>query len=283
MANQEHLTPDRSKLYHYKLDLILGKGGAGTVYRGIDTQKGEVVAVKRFHESFFRNPLHLRDVKKSIKRFRKFEHNNVVRIFDFLDDDEEDGNCMIMEYVDGPNLRWYITNRPWNMRERLTICAQMCNGLQYLHDQGVIHHDFKPANVLFTRRGIAKIADYSLYGSSLILELFDKGAGEQITPMFVAPELVRREKPTKSVDLYSLGIVMYMLFADQLPFAVDSIQRLYQCHLRLVPNHPSDINENCPRDLGDIIMKLLAKHPEKRFKDCDELRIALADIGRSRI
>ncbi len=207
----------------------------------------------------------------------------MVRIFDFLDDDEEDGNCMIMEYVDGPNLRWYITNRPWNMRERLTICAQMCNGLQYLHDQGVIHHDFKPANVLFTRRGIAKIADYSLYGSSLILELFDKGAGEQITPMFVAPELVRREKPTKSVDLYSLGIVMYMLFADQLPFAVDSIQRLYQCHLRLVPNHPSDINENCPRDLGDIIMKLLAKHPEKRFKDCDELRIALADIGRSRI
>ena len=156
MADTEHLTPDRSKLYHYKLDLILGKGGAGTVYRGIDTKKGEVVAVKRFHESFFRNPLHLRDVKKSIKRFGKLKHDNVVKIFDFLDENEHDGYCMIMEYVDGPNLRWYLTNRPWNLRERLTICAQLCNGLQYLHDQDIVHHDFKPANVLFTRRGLPR-------------------------------------------------------------------------------------------------------------------------------
>ena len=127
------------------------------------------------------------------------------------------------------------------------------------------------------------MADYSLYGSSLILELFDRGAGEQITPMFVAPELIRGDKPTASVDIYSLGVVMYMLFADVLPFAVDSIQRLYHAHLHVYPTHPSDVNENCPRDLGDIIMKLLSKQPDKRFKDCDQVRIALADIGRSRI
>ncbi len=280
---EETFIPDRAKLYHYKLDRVLGQGGTGRVYRGIDTIKGEVVAIKRFRENFFRNALHLRDMKKSIKRSKNFNHANVVRILDFLDSDPADGNCMIMEYVDGPNLKWYILNRPWNLQERLTIAAQICNGLQYLHDNGVIHHDFKPANVLFTRRGIAKVADFSLYGSSLLVELFDRGLGEQITPLFVAPEFLRKERITHSVDQYALGVTLYMMFADRLPFSADSIQKLYQCHLRVTPEHPTSANPKCPQQLGDLIMKLLDKRPENRFGDCDQVRISLSDIGRSRI
>jgi eukaryotic-like serine/threonine-protein kinase len=280
---EETFIPDRAKLYHYKLDRILGEGGTGRVYRGIDTVKGEVVAVKRFKENFFRNALHLRDLRKSVKKYKSFNHVNIVRIFDFLDSDPADGICMVMEYVDGPNLKWYILNRPWNLQERLTVTVQICNGLQYLHDNGVIHHDFKPANVLFTRRGVAKVADFSLYGNTLLLELFGAGMGEQITPMFVAPEIIRKEHVTAAADQYSLGITLYMMFAERMPFVVDNIQKLYQCHLRFVPDHPSTVNTKCPRQLGDIIMKLLEKRPENRFKDCDELRIALSGIGRSRI
>ena len=83
--DQKQFAPDRAMLYHYRLDQILGEGGTGRVYRGIDTTKGEVVAVKRFRESFFRNPLHLRDLKKSVKKFKKLRNNNIVRIFDFLE------------------------------------------------------------------------------------------------------------------------------------------------------------------------------------------------------
>ena len=274
-------TPDKSKLYHVKLDRILGRGGTGTVYRGIDTKKGEMIAVKLFHENFFRNKLHLRDLKISIKKFQKFKHNNVVRIRGFAEGDE--GFCMFMEYVDGPNLKWYLLNRPWNLQERLTIVAQICNGLQYLHDQGCIHHDFKPSNVLFTRRGLVKLADFSLYGSSFLMEYLSPGVGEQITPMFVAPEIIRKEKSTIGVDLYSLGITMYMMFAERVPFQVDSLQRLYQCHVHYMPDHPSIINPKCPQKLGDIIMKLLSKKPEDRFGDCDELRIILSSVGQSRI
>ncbi len=281
MSNPDAYVPDRSKLYHFKLDLILGQGGTGRVYRGIDTQKGDVVAIKLFHENFFRNRLHLRDLTKSIKRYKKFDHVNIVKIFDFIDDEE--GRCMVMEYVDGPSLRWYIQNRPWNLRERLTIIAQICNGLQFLHDNKIVHHDFKPANVLFTRKGVAKIADFSLYGSSLLLELFDKGAGEQVTPMFVAPEFIRKEHTTAKSDQYSLGITMYIMFSERMPFMVDNLQKLNYCHLRVTPEHPSKLNPNCPHELGDIIMRLLSKNPEQRFKDCDELRIAISSIGRSRI
>lgn len=282
---EDSFTPDRPKLYHYKLDRILGKGGTGVVYRGIDTQKGEVVAVKRFHENFFRSALHVRDLKRSVKKLKGLKHDNVVQIIDFLDTDPKEGNCMIMEYIDGPNLGWYLKNkeRPWDLQERLVIASQLCNGLQYLHDNGVVHYDFKPANVIFTRRGKAKIADYSLYGGGFLLELFDRRIGEQVTPMYVAPEFLRKEKGTSAVDQYSLGITLYMMFTERVPFAVDNIQMLYRCHLMVNPDHPTQVNPRCPRDLGDIIMKLLDKQPKNRFTDCDEVRIALARVGRGRI
>lgn len=277
----DQYTPDRSRLYNYKLDRILGQGGTGRVYRGIDTRQGQVVAVKLFNESFFRNRFHLRDLVRGVKLFKKFKHNNVVQIFDFIDGKE--GRVMVMEYVDGPNLRWYLTSRPWNLQERLIIVAQICNGLQYLHDHDCVHHDFKPANVLFTRKGVVKVADYSLYGSSWILELIDKGGAEQVTPMFVAPEYLRKEKVTAKGDQYSLGITMYMMFTERTPFPVDNLQQLYTCHLKVVPTHPTEVNPKCPRELGDIIMRLIEKNPANRFGDCDQLRIALADIGKSRI
>ena len=277
----DQYTPDRPTLYHYKLDHILGEGGTGRVYRGIDTKKGEVVAVKLFRENFFRNKLHLRDLTKSVKRFKKYDHHNVVKIFDFIDGSE--GRCMVMEYVDGPDLKWYLLNRPWNLQERVGIVSQICSGLQYLHDQKVIHHDIKPANILFTRTGIAKLADFSLYGNSLLLELIDKGAGEQITPMYVPPEIIRGETPSPQSDQYSLGITLYFMFAERLPYEVDNLQRLYQCHLAEVPDHPTLVNPKCPQALGDIILKTLAKRPEDRFADCDLLRIAISKLGQSRI
>lgn len=281
----EHFhSADRPKLYHYKVDRILGQGGSGVVYRGIDQAKGEVYAIKRFHENFFRNALHIRDLKSTVKKFKKFKHDNVVQIFDFLDKDPaNDGYCMVMEYVDGPNLNWYLKNRPFKLSERIQIATQICLGLQYLHDQGCVHHDFKPANVLFTRRGVAKVADFSLYGSSFLLELLSGKIAEQVTPMFVAPEVLRREKPGPKVDQYALGVTLYMLFTERFPFVADNLPKLYQMHLSATPVHPHEVNPVCPRDLGDVVMKLLAKRPEHRFFDCDQARTAISRCGQSRI
>lgn len=268
-------------LYHFNVDLILGQGGTGTVYRGVDQKTGEVMAIKLFRTNFFRNRLHQRDLAKTAAKFKKFEHQNIVKIYDFISGDE--GECLVLEYVDGPDLKWYLSNRPWNLQELLVITAQICNGLAYLHDQGFVHHDLKPANVLFTRKGQVKLCDFSLCGSSYVLALFDAGAANQVTPMYVAPEIIRKEKSTQVSDLYSLGIMLYLMFTQQFPFTVDSLQGLYMCHLGRVPDHPTDKNSDCPRVLGNIIMKLVEKDPKNRFQDSDELRIALSEIGRSRI
>jgi eukaryotic-like serine/threonine-protein kinase len=272
--------PDKLRLYHFKLDRILGRGGTGTVYRGIDTVKGEVLAVKLFHANFFKNRGQVRDFAKSVERFKQWLHPNVVRVIEFIDGEE--GLCMTMEYVDGPDLRWYIEQRPWNLQERLVIIAQICNGLQYIHDQGFSHHDLKPANILFTRKGIAKLSDYSLCREKFF-SFFDSGLAEQITPMYVAPEIIKRDKATALSDIYSLGITLYLMFAGKVPFEVDSLAKLYQCHVNAVPIHPTLINPKCPHAVGDIIMKMIEKDPAKRFESCDQLRIILSDVGRSRI
>jgi serine/threonine-protein kinase len=275
------LTPDRPTLYRFRLDRILGRGGTGIVYRGVDPAEGNVVAIKLFFGSFFRSRLHVRDFARSVNKFRKFSHGNVAQVYEFLQGEE--GDCLVLEYIDGPDLKWYLENRPWNLQERLVIAAQICNGLQYLHENGFTHHDLKPSNILFTRKGIVKLVDFSLCGNSYLLSMFDPGLHEQVTPMYIAPELIREEKATPQSDIYSLGITFYLMFAERIPFPVDTLQKLYHCHLHLMPDHPTDTNPKCPRVLGDIIMRMVDKRPENRFQDCDQLRIAIADIGRSRI
>ena len=185
---------DRFSLYHYKLDRILGRGGSGTVYRGVDTKTGQVVAIKLFHENFFSSRGHVRDLAKSVTRFREFNHANVVRIYDFISG--KDGHCLVEEYVDGPDLKWYVANRSWNLQERVVIGAQICNGLQYIHDQEFTHHDLKPGNILFSRKGVVKLSDYSLSRERLFGFLTGGGLTDQITPLYVAPEIIEKKGAT---------------------------------------------------------------------------------------
>lgn len=273
--------PDRPELYRFKLQLTVGQGGTGTVYRALDPTTGETVALKLFRANFFRNKMHMRDLQKSAKKFIKLSHANVVQISEFISGDE--GEVLVQEFVDGPDLQRYLTERPWNLNEMLVITVQICNGLGYLHDKGLIHHDLKPGNVLFTRKGQAKLCDFSLAGTGRLLELIESGRVEQITPMFVAPELIRKERSTKLSDMYSLGAMLYLMFTRRLPFEVDSLPQLYHCHLHEKPLHASIANDKVPQILGDIITQLLEKDPKKRYQDCDSLRISLSDIGRQRI
>ena len=272
---------DRPTIYRFDVDVILGQGGTGTVYRGFDPKADQVVAIKMFRANFFRTKLHVRDLAKTANKFRKFAQPNVVKIYEFINGDE--GPCLVLEYVDGPDLKWYIEERPWNLQERLVIAAQICNGLAYIHDKGFVHHDIKPANVLFTRKGQVKLCDFALTSSGGVLAMFDGGLVEQVTPMYVSPEIIKKEKATQSSDMYSLGVLFYLMFVGKVPYEVDNLQQLYHAHLNVTPLHPTTVQPECPQNLGDIIMKLMDRDPSKRFQDCDSLRITMADVGRSRI
>lgn len=281
MAQAQRKKADRKQIYQYPVDIILGQGGTGTVYRAQDPETKDLLAIKVFRANFFRNALHERSIAKMARKAAKLSHPNVVQLKEFLRGKE--GNVLVMEYVDGPDLKWYMENRPFNLEARLVIVAQICNGLGYLHENGMVHHDLKPANVLFTRRGQVKLADFSLFGGGSLRGFFEPGYSEQITPMFVSPELIEKRKATHLADMYSLGVVLYMMFTEKVPFQVDTLAQLYHAHLHTIPTHPSVHNPKVPQALGDIIMRLLSKKPELRPQSAEQLRITLAEFGRSRI
>lgn len=281
MSQTTRMKADRKQIYQYPVDIILGQGGTGTVYRALDPESKEMLAIKMFRANFFRNTFHERSIAKMAKKASKLQHSNVVQIKEFLRGKE--GNCLVMEYVDGPDLKWYMENRPFDLDGRLVIVAQLCNGLAYLHENGMVHHDLKPANILFTRRGQVKLADYSLFGGGTLTGFFDGGYSEQITPMFVSPEIIEKKKVTHLADMYSLGVVLYMLFTEKVPFNADTLPQLYLAHLNTVPIHPSVLNPKVPQALGDTIMRLMSKRPEQRPQNAQQLRISLAELGRSRI
>lgn len=281
MAQAQRKKADRKQIYQYPVDIILGQGGTGTVYRAQDPETKEILAIKVFRANFFRNTMHERSLAKMARKAANLSHPNVVKIKEFLRGKE--GNCLVMEYVDGPDLKWYMENRPFNLEERLVIVAQICNGLGYLHENKMVHHDLKPANVLFTRRGQVKLADFSLFGGGSYRRFFEPGYGEQITPMFVSPELIEKKKATYLADMYSLGVVLYMLFTEKVPFQADTLAQLYHAHLHTTPVHPTVVNPKIPQALGDVVMRLLSKKPDKRPHDAYQLRITLSEFGRSRI
>lgn len=282
MSIEYPIPPSKPELCGYTLLLTMGVGGTGTVYKAEHPETKQIVALKEFHANFIRNKGHLRDLAKMVKKAQNLNHPNVIKIGNLITNPDE--NVLVLEFVGGPDLKWYIEHRPYNLNERLGVLTQICNGISYLHDHKIIHHDLKPANILFTRQGQVKVCDFSLAGiAGGIMSFMDQGAVEQITPMYIAPELIRKQKPTKLCDLYSLGIMMYTMFTDHMPFPVDTLQKMYICHLSQIPLHPTDVNSECPRLLGNIIMKLLEKDPKERFQDCQELRIALTNVGQSRI
>ena len=282
MSSEYPKPPSKPTLCGFNLLLALGLGGTGTVYKAQHPETKQIVALKDFHANFIRNKSHLRDLSKMVKKAQSLDHPNLIKVGQLISTPDE--NVLILEYIDGPDLKWYLENRPSDLNERLVILSQICNALSYLHDNKLVHHDLKPANILFTRQGQVKVCDFSLAGSGGgLLGFMDQAAVEQITPMYIAPELIRKEKATKLCDLYSLGIMMYIMFTDKLPFEVDTLQKIYICHVSQLPLHPSDVSPQCPRILGDIIMKLLSKNPDDRFQDCQQLRIALANVGLSRI
>lgn len=272
--------PDRIRIHHYETDRLLGKGGSGMVYRAVNLNTNDVVALKVFHRNFFRNRMHIRDISRSLKRFKSLDHPNVVRIYDFFHDEE--GIVLVLEYIDGPDLKQYLAVQPWRLEERLMIAKQVLSGLQYLHEHGFTHHDLKPSNFLFTKKGVGKLCDFSLGGNSFFAKWNSKLA-TQITPMYVSPELVLKNKATPKSDQYSCGIMFYLMFAGRVPFLVDSLDRLYFCHTKVRPDEPFAVNPDCPRVLSDIIMRMIAKNPKERFEDCDQVRLALEQVGRSRI
>ena len=248
----------------YEIKGILGVGGMGVVFRAWDTELGEPVAIKTLKgDAMAGDPVLLARFKDEIRLARKITHRNVVRTHDI---GEVEGNYYItMEFVEGQSLKHLIQSRgslPVNVV--LTVGKQLCRALEVAHEQGVIHRDIKPQNLIVEPSGILKVMDFGIARLATRTDGVTQAGMAIGTPEYMAPEQLLGGEVDFRVDLYASGCVLFECLTGRTPFVADSPITLVAKQLEDVPPSPASLNSEVPESLALLILRTLSKDPTQR-------------------
>ena len=254
----------------------LGKGGMGRVYKVLDKEVNETVALKLLNPEIAGDEETVERFRNELKLARKISHRNVCRMFDL----RKDGGTyyITMEYVPGGDLKSSIRRRgPLNPGKAVFIAKQVCQGLMEAHTLGVIHCDLKSQNVMIDEEGSVRIVDFGVARS-----LRAKGVTETGimigTPEYMSVEQVEGKKVDQRSDIYSLGIIMYEMVTGKVPFAADTPLSTALKQITQSPTDPREVNAEIPEDLSCIILRCLEKDVEKRYQSAEQLLTELCSI-----
>jgi serine/threonine protein kinase len=270
-------------LNRYKLEDLIGEGGIGAVFRAHDTVLQRNVAIKVLRPEFEKHENFRQRFLSEARTAARLDHPGIVRVHDFGQDG--DWLYIVMEYIQGDNLRQMLQNlRAQNkwvvLPEAVGIVQQVCKALDYVHQQGIVHRDIKPDNlmlkpepgnglpyrVVITDLGLARLLEEE--------EIADKGVSMG-TPGYMSPEQARGEETGPQSEVYSLGILLYELSVGRLPFPAKTISEAVRYHREEPIPEPRQLRSDLPVALERVIMKALDKDPAARYANVDELSSAL--------
>jgi len=244
---------------------LLGKGGMGAVYQARQPALDRLVALKILPAQTAAGPGFVERFNREARALARLNHPNIVAVYEF---GQVNGlSFFVMEYVDGLNLREVERAGKLSAREALQIVPQICEALQYAHDEGIVHRDIKPENILLDKKGRVKIADFGIakiLGGTAETELTQTQSVVG-TPHYMAPE--QMEKPTSvdhRADIFSLGVVFYEMLTSELPLG------------KFAP--PSSRKIEVDVRLDDVVLRALEKDPELRYQHVSQVKTAVDTI-----
>jgi serine/threonine-protein kinase len=262
----------------FRLEALLGQGGMATVYRALDLELGEEVALKLMTAPDV-DPQSLARFRQEVAITRRLAHPNIVRIYDIGDHDGQ--RFITMELVRGEPLGSIIDGRPLEPARAIALLIQACAGLQAAHELGVVHRDIKPDNLLVTADGTLKVMDFGIAkhragAPGVTVQGYVAG-----TPAYISPEQVSGfTSVTARSDIYSLGITAYEMLTGRVPFEHPELMPLLMMHLQTPPPPLRARNPLLPATLDALILMTLEKAPERRIQSCGELAARLRDVQR---
>jgi serine/threonine-protein kinase len=258
----------------YEVLSPIGKGGMGTVYRARDRVLGDKVALKVMRGDLSSKPEMIRRFGAEMGLVRKVRHPNVCRIFASGDDGGRLWLCM--ELVEGQDLRAALRRQPLDSEQVFEWGAQIANGLQALHEVGLVHRDVKALNVMIDGKGVARLMDLDIAKQWESEESGATATGQVLgTAEYMSPEYAQGLPVDSRSDIYSLGVLVFEMFAGELPFRGDSHVSTIMKHIHERPPLEGPRAARIPVPVVPVLRKALAKTPELRYSTARGMAVAL--------
>jgi CheY-like chemotaxis protein/tRNA A-37 threonylcarbamoyl transferase component Bud32 len=262
----------------YEIMAVVGRGGMGTVYRAKDIELGQEVAIKTLRPEFLADDTILERFKSEIRLTYRITHRNVVRTHYF--GEWAGAYYLTMEFVEGVTLRQLIDTRGrLGVPSTLAIGTQLAESLAVAHEQGVIHRDIKPQNLLLDAEGVLKVMDFGIARLSEATAGLTEVGLVVGTPAYMSPEQLLADQLDERSDLYSTGLVLFECLTGRLPFEARSTVALVSKILTEDPPSPASLNPEVPSALSSLIVSLMARAPEGRVQSAAELAKQLREMA----
>jgi serine/threonine protein kinase len=275
----DHVTAQTLLGGRYLVESELGRGGMATVFKGTDTVLGRPVAVKVLSPQYSGDANFVTRFRREAQAAARLNHPNLVSVYDTGTDDGI--HFIVMEYVEAKTLADYLAGGGRIMPERsIEIAEAVCVALSVAHAHGIIHRDIKPANIMITSKGDVKVTDFGIARVISGADTLAQTAAVLGTASYLSPEQAQSQPVDQRSDIYSLGVALYEMVTGRPPFSGDSPVMVASKHVLEQPTPPSKVNADVSPELEAVIMKAMAKNPDNRYQDADEMR---ADLERARL
>ncbi|HSW11556.1 MAG TPA: serine/threonine-protein kinase [Solimonas sp.] len=270
-----------SRISKYDIRGEIGRGACGVVYKAFDRFVQRDVAIKvALQDADFKSDAetHERAFFAEARAAGMLAHPHIVSLYDA--GVEDDLSYIVMEYIDGETLQPLCRSKGARapLDQVIDIIFKCAKGLDYAHSKGVLHRDIKPSNIMLTREGVPKVMDFSIAENNSAGEQQDQSKGVQGSPLYMAPEQIRREPLTPATDLYALGAVMFQLLTGQPPFPIQDIPPLFHAIKHQPAPRVRELRPEVPEGVSEVVSRLLLKTPAERYQSGGELAVTLTRL-----
>lgn len=255
----------------YQINGFIGEGGMSRVWRALDQNTGKNVAVKVLREEYSEDESFIRRFDREAQAASRMSHPNIVNLLDV--GVEEDGTLyLVMEYVQGKTLKRFI-QESGALRPEIAaqIIIRVLAALQHAHQNGVVHRDIKPQNILIDKEGTVKVADFGIARMANAQTVSQTDESVMGSVYYFSPEQARGAAVDARSDIYSVGVVFYEMLTGKVPFTGDSPVAIAMQHLQTAPIPPAEVNPSVSSALDFVVLHAMEKKPRRRYQSAEEM------------
>lgn len=254
----------------YLIEELIGVGGMANVYKGYDRMDHQTVAIKMLRDEYSSNDEFLRRFRDESRAIYSLNHPNIVKIYDVILNTQNPS--IVMEYVDGITVKDYIDRKGIvGMRIAVSLTVQLLRALGHAHDNGIVHRDIKPQNIMLPGDGTIKVMDFGIarFAMSQSRTITSRAIG---SVHYVSPEQARGDGVIDHrSDIYSTGVILYEMLTAHLPFQGENPVAVAMKQVNEQPLPPSQLNPQIPQGLEEIVLRAMAKQPDDRYQSAYDM------------